>query len=546
MIGPPVHAMSLSTGDRLGRYEILDILGAGGMGEVYRARDTELEREVAVKVLAETVAGDSERIARFEREAKVLASLNHQNIATLYGLEEHEGQRVLVMELAEGETLAERMQRGRLAVDEALEIALQVAAGLEAAHELGIVHRDLKPANVMLSPEGRVKVLDFGLAKVWQTEEGEADLTQSPTVTGQMTEAGILLGTVAYMSPEQARGKPVDNRTDIWAFACVLFEMLSGQKPFQGETITDALAAVVTFEPEWERLPTATPPAVRHLLRRCLQKAPARRLHAIADARIEIEDAISEPPAAAPGPAADEIGARRGIGVGAAVALALAAAIVGGGLAAVVLRSSSGEDAATVARGPQPVVFLMDTLAPFGVYDEDTRHNAGTNADDLNDLLRDLPVEIHKETVGSRWDREDQILKQRPDLIVIHRSAFYHSINLELGYPYSPFDDPVIEARAKRVYDVVLEKLMAFFAYVGLADPHTRFLVYSRGAPPSGWVEDQQRVFVAEIEGRYPHLKGRVFTFQVPRDAEGKASFRDPVTGGMIRERIVALLGLER
>jgi predicted Ser/Thr protein kinase len=536
--------MALSSGARLGRYEILGMLGAGGMGEVYRAKDTELAREVAIKVLLEEVARDPERLARFEREAKVLASLSHQNIAALYGLEEHDGRRFLVMELAEGETLAARLQRGRPALDETLEIALQVAKGLEAAHERGVVHRDLKPANVMLSPDGRVKVLDFGLAKAWQVEASDPDLTQSPTVTGAMTQAGVLLGTVGYMSPEQARGKRVDNRTDIWAFGCLLFEMLGGQKPFQGETITDTLAAVVTHEPEWERLPAATPPAVRHLLRRCLEKQARRRLHSIADVRIEIEDAISEPatvgaslPAAGP--------SKSGIGAGAAAALALAAAIVGGGLTAVLVRSSAGPDGSAAPRGPRPVVFLMDTPAPIGVYDPETRRNAGTNADVLNDLLRDLPIEIHKETVGSRWDREDQVLKQRPDLIVIHRSAFYHSVNLELGYPYGPYDDPATEALAYRVYDVVLEKLMAFFAYVGLGDPHTKFLVYSRGAPPEGWVEEQQRAFVAEIEGRYPHLKGRVFTFQVLRDADGNASFRQPRIADVIRERIIGILGLQ-
>jgi hypothetical protein len=489
--------MTLSTGDRLGRYEILGILGAGGMGEVYRALDTELDREVAVKVLAEAVAGNPERIARFEREARVLASLSHQNIATLYGLEEHDGQRFLVMELALGETLDEHLQKKNVPVDEALEIALEIAAGLEAAH-----------------------------------------------VTGQMTEAGVLLGTVSYMSPEQARGRRVDNRTDIWAFGCLLFEMLSGEKPFQGETITDTLAAVVTHEPEWDRLHDATPPAVRRLLRRCLQKAPGRRLHAIADARIEIEDAVSEPARAYHSSPVTDAGSRSGATAPRAAALALAGAIVGGALAAGAVWYASRTDEAAAPRGPLPVVFLMDTLAPYGVYDAETRNNAGTNADDLNGLLRDLPIEIHKETLGSRWDREDQILKQRPDLIVVHRSAFYHSINLELGYGYPPFDDPVIEARAYRVYEIVLGKLIAFFGYVGMGDPHTKFLVYSRGAPP-GWIEEQQRAFVAEAERRYPHLKGRVFTFQVPRNAAGESSFRDPTTGEAIRKRIVVLLELE-
>jgi hypothetical protein len=512
------------------------------MGEVYRAKDAELDRDVAVKVLPEAVAQDPERIARFEREAKLLASLSHQNIATLHGFEEHEGQRFLIMELAVGETLAERLQKGLVSVDEALEIALQISKGLEAAHEQGIIHRDLKPANVMLSPEGKVKVLDFGLAKAWQPEEGDPDLTHSPTLTGQMTEGGVLLGTVGYMSPEQARGKPVDNRTDIWAFGCVLYEMLTGQKPFQGETVTDTLAALVTFEPDWERLPGTTPPAVQHLLRRCLQKAPNRRLHAIADARIEIEDVAGEPPRPYHVPADSHAGARRKVTTMGAAALMLTGAVVGGGLAAALAWYSLRSDETVIPRGPVPVVFLMDTPAPHGVYDADTRKNSGTNADDLNDLLRDLPIEIHKETLGSTWDREDQILKQRPDLIVIHRSALFHSLNLELGFGYRPFDDPEQQARAERIYEMVDGKLMAFFGYLALGDPQTKFLVYSRGTGGQ-WPEEDQTAWVAEVEGRFPQLKGRVFTMKVPVGPEG-ASFRDPDTGRMIRQHVVLILGL--
>jgi len=536
--------MTLSAGDRLGRYEILGPLGAGGMGEVYRAKDTELDREVAVKVLLEAVAQDPDRIARFEREARLLASLSHQNIATLHGLEEHEGQRYLVMELAEGETLAERLQRGFLPADEALEIALQIAKGLEAAHEAGIVHRDLKPANVMLSPGGKAKVLDFGLAKAWQAEEGDSDLTQSPTLTAQMTAGGVLLGTAAYMSPEQARGKLLDNRTDIWAFGCVLYEMLTGQKPFQRETVTDVLAAVLTFEPDWESLPETTAPTMRHLLRRCLQKAPNRRLHSIADARIEIEDVINEPPAMyGSAQVAEGGGRRKGLSVGAAVAVALAGAIVGGGLVIGLVKQTARSDDPVIVRGPQPVIFLMDTLAPRGVYDPDTRSNSGTNADDLNDLLRDLPVVLHKETLGSTWHREDQILRQLPDLILIHRSAFFHSINLELGFGYHPFDDPDHAARFDRVYRLVDGKLMAFLGYVALGDPQTKFLVYSRGRGGK-WPEEDRIAWVAEIEGRFPQMKGRVSTMKVPVGPDG-ASFRDPETGAMIRERVVAMLGLD-
>ncbi len=282
-------------GSTLGHYRIVEKIGEGGMGEVYRAHDERLDRDVAVKVLPASVAQDPERIARFEREAKLLASLNHPNIATLYGLEEHEGRRFLVMELAEGETLAERLKKGQIPVEDALPVALQIAEGLEAAHEHGIIHRDLKPANVMLSPEGRVKVLDFGLAKAWQFEEGDADLTHSPTLTGQMTAAGVLLGTAAYMSPEQARGRAADRRADIWAFGVILFEMLTGIRLFEGETTSDVLAAVLRAEPDWSKLPAGTPLPISRLLRRCLHRDPRERLHDIADARLEIEEAIARP-----------------------------------------------------------------------------------------------------------------------------------------------------------------------------------------------------------------------------------------------------------
>jgi len=531
--------MTLSVGDLLGRYEILGTLGVGGMGEVYRAKDTDLDREVAVKVLLEKVALDPDRIARFQREARLLASLSHQNIATLHGLEEYEGQRFLVMELAEGETLAERLARGPLPADEAFEIACQIAAGLEAAHAQGIVHRDLKPANVMLSPTGKIKLLDFGLGKAWQEGEGDPDLTQSETVAADMTVGGVLLGTAAYMSPEQARGKRVDNRTDIWAFGCVLYEMLSGEKTFQGETVTDVLAALVTTEPNWDRLPESTAPPIRHLLRRCLQKAPDRRLHSIADARIEIEEAAGEPqqPFQA-SPVTKGGGRRRGMSVGVGVVLVLVGAILGG---AIIEQSRRSDDAA-VPRGPQPVIFLMDTLAPKGVYDPETLVNSGTNADDLNDVLRDLPIVLHKETLGSTWDREDQILKQLPDLILIHRSAFFHSANLEFGFGYGPFDDPKDDARFDRFYQLVENKLIAFLGYVALGDPQTKFLIYSRGKG-GVWPEEDRVAWVADVEKRFPQLTGRLFTMKVPVGPDG-GSFRVPATGQMIRDHVVRLLGL--
>ena len=287
--------MTLS-GTQLGSYEVIAQIGAGGMGEVYQAHDTKLGRDVAIKVLPEAFAHDPERLSRFQREAKMLAALNHPNIATIYGLEQSNGTSYLVMELVAGETLAQRIKReGALPIEEALAICKQIAEALEAAHEKGIIHRDLKPANVKVTPEGKVKVLDFGLAKAFAGDAANDDPSNSPTLSMAATMHGVILGTAAYMSPEQARGKAVDKRTDIWAFGCVLYELLCGHQAFEGEDVTEILAAVVKTEPDWNRLPEATPPAIRALLRRCLRKDKRQRFHDAADVRIEIDDAIAAP-----------------------------------------------------------------------------------------------------------------------------------------------------------------------------------------------------------------------------------------------------------
>jgi serine/threonine-protein kinase len=286
--------MAIGPGTQLGQFEVLSPLGRGGMGEVYRARDSRLSREVALKVLPEALARDADRVLRFEREARVLASLNHPHIAAVHGFEQGDGHRFLVLELVPGLTLAERLAKGPIAVREALTIARQIAEALEEAHAKGVIHRDLKPANVKITPEGRVKVLDFGLAKALGMDDpSEASLEDSPTMD-RVDSAGVILGTAGYMSPEQARGHVVDKRADVWAFGCVLFEMLAGRRLFSGPSATDALAAVLTAEPEWARLPEKTPPLIRSLLRRCLQKDKASRLHDIADARLEIEEALRE------------------------------------------------------------------------------------------------------------------------------------------------------------------------------------------------------------------------------------------------------------
>jgi eukaryotic-like serine/threonine-protein kinase len=280
-------------------YEVVGVLGAGGMGEVYRAHDTKLNRDVALKVLPDAFAGDPRRVARFTREAHTLAALNHSNIAHIHGLEEVGNVRALAMELVEGEDLSERLFRGTIPGDEALLIAKQIAEALEAAHEQGIIHRDLKPANIKVSSrDGTVKVLDFGLAKLLDPaldEGASANAAATPTVTSPstLTSAGVVLGTPAYMAPEQARGRDADRRADIWAFGCVLYEMLTAKRPFGGETLTDVMAAVIDAEPDWSRLPGSTPPPVRQLLRRCLQKDPRKRLQAIGDARVAIEEILS-------------------------------------------------------------------------------------------------------------------------------------------------------------------------------------------------------------------------------------------------------------
>jgi Tol biopolymer transport system component len=280
-------------GSSIQHYRITAKLGAGGMGEVYRATDSKLGREVALKVLPQAVAGDPQRMARFQREAQLLASLNHPNIAAIYGLEQQDKTQALAMELVEGPTLAARITQGAVPLDEALHIAKQIAEALEYAHERGIIHRDLKPANIKITGDGKVKVLDFGLAKALAAEPGLQDASNSPTISMAETKAGIILGTAAYMSPEQARGKPVDRRADIWSFGCVLFEMLTGVQAFEGESTTEVLATVLRAEPSWSALPANCPPAIRRLLQRALQKDPHLRLHSIADARLDLEEAAS-------------------------------------------------------------------------------------------------------------------------------------------------------------------------------------------------------------------------------------------------------------
>ena len=353
--------MPLASGARLGSYEIVGPLGKGGMGEVYRAIDTRLGREAAIKALPSDMAADRESLARFEREARLLASLNHPNIASVYGLEQIQEVPFLAMEMVEGEDLADRLARGPMPPHDALPIVRQIAEALEAAHERGIIHRDLKPANVRLTPEGKVKVLDFGLAKSSIGGQALSSGSQSATLAHTSTAVGVILGTAAYMAPEQARGQAVDKRADIWAFGCVLFEMLTARRPFEGETVTDLIVSVMSREPDWTLLPAATAPRLIDLLQRCLKKDPRERLRDIGDARIEIDDLIRLPeriPTSAAAPSA----ARTPRWIPAALGLTGAAAA--GAAAAVLFMTSSPAAPDPAAPPPGGVVRASIELPP--------------------------------------------------------------------------------------------------------------------------------------------------------------------------------------
>src|SRR5215510_8399610 len=287
--------MPLNIGTQLGSHEILALLGKGGMGEVYRARDTKLKREVAIKILPDEFSRDPARVSRFQREAEVLASLNHPNIAAIYDVQEVDDTRFLVLELVEGETLAERIQRGSIPVEEALDIAKLICEALEAAHERSIVHRDLKPANVKLTPDGKVKVLDFGLAKALESAPSTPNLSNSPTLSLAATNAGLILGTAAYMSPEQAKGTEADLRSDVFSFGCVFYEMLTGRQAFHGESVSEILAAVLIRDADLTALPPNLNPRILELLQRCLQKNPKKRWQDVGDLRAELETVAAAP-----------------------------------------------------------------------------------------------------------------------------------------------------------------------------------------------------------------------------------------------------------
>ena len=394
--------MALSSGNRLGPYEILAAIGAGGMGEVYRARDSKLGRDVALKVLPDAFARDAERMARFQREAKVLASLNHPYIASIYGLEDSGSTHALVMELVEGPTLADRIRSGPIPIDEALRIARQICDAMEYAHERGIVHRDLKPANVKVTNDDAVKVLDFGLAKAIEGDAASTDMANSPTLSRMATQAGVLLGTAAYMSPEQAKGKAVDRRADIWAFGCVLYEMLTGKVVFRGETVTDTLAAVIKEEPDWSQLPATTPIQVRVLLQRCLQKDLKQRLQAIGEARISLDGVLSGAPLDSSPVSLSAVAARRER-LAWVVALVMTLLAVTASIVALVWRSTSRPPAS-----PEVRLQIVTPTSSGGevLLSPDGRQIAYGSTSGPGLWLRPLDSEVAKllaDTAGGAW-----------------------------------------------------------------------------------------------------------------------------------------------
>ena len=520
-------APRLAPASRLGVFEIVDLIGAGGMGEVYRARDTRLDRLVAVKVLSADLAGDPRGRERFEREAHIISKLTHPHICTLHDVGSASVQGVevpfLVMELLEGETLATRLARGPLPLAQALRCAIEIAEALAAAHALGIVHRDLKPANIMLTKAG-VELLDFGLARLREpivTDRGSI----GPAGRDALTSAGLILGTLPYMAPEQVRGEDVDARTDLFAFGAVLYEMLTGARAFAADSQAGLIAAILEHDPPplSTRQPL-TPPALERIVQTCLAKNPGERWQHAQDLAFALRE-IGERGAAehVQRPTA-KTGSRFAVGRWLPhAAWALLAAVL-----ALMLWSSRpvAKDPAPPPN-PPPVVVLMDS--PGRTYDAATKAAGDTNADDISEALRDLPVVLIKENTSSMWVREEQVIRQNPDLIVSHLSCL-------LDERMANAD----EALEVHLFDVAANRLKLFFGYVGTANPRTRFLVYSRSRFDE---KDDADAWVGEVVARFPMLKGRVSTISMP-GGRASATFRDAATAQMLRAQVKELLVL--
>ena len=511
-------------GGRLGAFEILDVIGAGGMGRVYRARDTRLDRFVAIKVLSSEIADDPRSRERFDREARVVSRLAHPHICTLYdlGLARVEGVETpfLVMELLDGETLAARLARGALPIEQTIRIASQIAHALSAAHASGIVHRDLKPANIMLTTSG-VKLLDFGLAR-WRGPVVASGATGADGRPEASSTEGLIIGTLPYMAPEQLRGEAVDGRTDLFAFGAVLYEMLTGARAFAVDSQAALVAAILEHEPAplAARQPL-TPPALSRLVTRCLAKNPAERWQHAQDVAFELTEIQERIVERIERPA--DTALRHVAPVRARVAAGGNCRRASGPAALVVRAQRRHRAASGTAR---PVIVLMDS--PGRVYDPATAAAGGTNADDLSDALADLPVILHKESTSSMWHREEQVRQENPDLVISHLSCLLDARKA---------DNDALE---EHLFDLAQQRLTLFFGYLGTSNPRTRFLIYSRGrfATP-----ELANTWVGNVVARFPHLEGRLHTMSMP-GGRATATFRDPATARMFRDQVKAILVL--
>jgi serine/threonine protein kinase len=511
--------MSLAPGIRLGPYEILELAGAGGMGEVYKARDTRLHRIVALKLASDRLGDDPQLRARFQREARAVAALNHPHICAIHDVASADGHDFIVMEFLDGETLEHRLRRGPLPLPELFPVAIAIADAMVAAHREGIIHRDLKPSNVMLARSGP-KLLDFGIAKQRDLlRNGSPSAQMDATGTSAATLEGTLIGTAPYMAPEQLEGRPVDVRTDIFAFGSLLFEMATGTRAFHG-TSTAALVAAILAEPRPQA--SESHPAVPRMLDRiisaCLARNPDDRWQSAVDLLRELrwasEDLKETSRASAP---------PRGFArwrVHAAWAAALLAVITGLWWFP---RAAPGDH---LPPNRQPVIVLMDSPLPGRVYDPRTEAEGGTNADDVTDALRGLPISISKENTSAVWHREEQVIGENPDLIVSHLSCL---LDARVGA-----DQPAV---SEHLQELSFNRLLVFFAYVASRNPRTRFIIYSRGVFQRHGGEAQ---WVAIQEARLPVLRNRLHAFIVP--GGDAATFRQPATANLIRTRVAQVL----
>jgi serine/threonine protein kinase len=516
--------MPLEPGTRLGPYEILGLAGAGGMGEVYRAHDSRLRRTVAIKVATSGITAHPQARARFQREARTIAALNHPHICAIHDVATFDGHEVIVMEYLDGETLDQRLRRGPIPIEELFAIAIAMAEALAAAHREGIIHRDLKPSNVMLTRSG-LKLLDFGIAKQVEIPGTDSTPSRDATRTAPGTIAGTLLGTVPYMAPEQLEGKPVDARSDIFAFGSVLFEMATGHAAFAGVSTAALVAAILAdSRPVAAKTDRNVPRGLDRIISACLARDPDDRCQHAADLLRELRWAAED--LTAPAGSTESPTARRKWLVHASWTFALLAAVV----TAMWVSSRADPAAGLPAPNDVPVIVLMDSPLPGRVYDQRTFAEGSTNADDVTDALRDLRVAIRKENTSAAWHREEQVVGENPDLIVSHLSCLLDA-RVGEGLP----------AVSDHLFEVAENRLLVFLAYVAARNPRTRFIVYSRSVFQTHGGEDQ---WVATQVARLPVLRDRLHAFIVPGGREA-ASFREPKTRGLLRARVARVLDLK-